>query len=166
MTEKQFILHFKTLYLPLGMYAMRLTDDADVAEDLVQDSFIKAWNAIDCGDDIGSLKSYLYRVVRNECISYLRRQKGNIDIADIPDISDEAVDTSERDARLWRAIDSLPDKCREVFLLSKRDGFSNDEIAEELGISVKTVKNQMTKAYSRLRDALSVNHKPFFLPFL
>ena len=59
-----------------------------------------------------------------------------------------------------------PEKCREVFLLSKRDGLSNDQIAEKMGISVKTVKNQMTKAYSRLRDALSGGYKPFFLPFL
>lgn len=50
--------------------------------------------------------------------------------------------------------------------MSKRDGFSNQEIADELGISIKTVKNQMTKALSRLREALSTGHKPFFLPFL
>ncbi|MDE5585840.1 MAG: sigma-70 family RNA polymerase sigma factor, partial [Muribaculaceae bacterium] len=67
---------------------------------------------------------------------------------------------------LWKAIDALPDKCREVFLLSKRDGLSNEEIAERMDISIKTVKNQMTKAFSRLRDTLSPTHKPFFLPFL
>lgn len=50
--------------------------------------------------------------------------------------------------------------------MSKRDGLTNEEIAEEMGISIKTVKNQMTKAYGRLREALSDNHKPFFLPFL
>ena len=46
--------------------------------------------------------------------------------------------------------------------MSKRDGFSNQEIADELGISIKTVKNQMTKALSRLREALSQGHRPFF----
>ena len=81
-------------------------------------------------------------------------------------MSDETVDTSQRDARVWKAIDELPERCREVFLLSKHDGLSNEEIAEELGISIKTVKNQMTKAFSRLREALSDGHKPFFLPFL
>lgn len=50
--------------------------------------------------------------------------------------------------------------------MSKRDGYSNEEIADELGISIKTVKNQMTKAFSRLREALNSGHKPFFLPFL
>ena len=45
-------------------------------------------------------------------------------------------------------------------------GYSNEEIADELGISIKTVKNQMTKAFTRLREALGDGHKPFFLPFL
>ena len=87
-------------------------------------------------------------------------------IENVPEIDDEAVDTSVRDAKIWKAIDELHDRCREVFLLSKRDGLSNEEIAEELNISVKTVKNQMTKAFARLRDDLSPKHKPFFLPFL
>lgn len=59
-----------------------------------------------------------------------------------------------------------PAKCREVFLMSKRDGLSNAEIADELDISIKTVKNHMTKAFATLREALSDGHKPFFLPFL
>ena len=88
----------------------------------------------------------------------------NID--DVPEVEDEVIDTSIRDARIWRAIDELPKKCREIFLMSKRDGLSNSEIAEELNLSVKTVKNQITKAFSRLRDALPDDHKPFFLPFL
>ena len=81
-------------------------------------------------------------------------------------LTEEDVDTAERDARIWAAIDKLPERCREIFLLSKRDGMSNEEIADELGLSVKTVKNQLTKAFSRLRDALAPGHKPFFLPFL
>ncbi len=99
-------------------------------------------------------------------MSFLRRKTDFEDIDSVPEISDEVIDTSVRDAKIWKAIDSLPEKCREVFLMSKRDGFSNQEIADELGISIKTVKNQMTKALSRLREALSTGHKPFFLPFL
>ena len=64
-------------------------------------------------------------------------------------------------------VDGLPSRCREVFLMSKRDGLSNVEIAAELGISVKTVENQMTKAFARLRSALTASGgKAFFLPFL
>ena len=148
------------------MYALRMVDDADIAEDLVEDAFIKVLEKIRSGVEIDNFKGYMYRAVRNECISFMRDKKEMLRLDGIPDVTDENVDTSIRDAHIWRAIDNLPDRCREVFLLSKRDGLSNEDIAEELGISVKTVKNQMTKAFSRLREALSSGHKPFFLPFL
>lgn len=166
MTVREFEMMFRRLYMPLGMYAMRIVDDADDAEDLVEECFLKAWRAIDEGAEVDNFKAYIYRLVRNECVSFLRKKTNNVGIEMIPDVSDETIDTSDRDARIWKAIDDLPEKCREIFLMSKRDGMSNEEIAEEMDISIKTVKNQMTKAFSRLRDALSSGNKPFFLPFL
>ena len=166
MTTKEFEIFFKKLYLPLGMYALRIVDDADLAEDLVQDAFTKAWSYLENGGEIASFSSFMYKIVRNICLSYLRDRHEMLDESNIPECNDEEIDTSFRDAKIWKAIDALPEKCREVFLMSKRDGLSNEEIAEELGISIKTVKNQMTKAFSRLRDALSDGHKPFYLPFL
>lgn len=166
MTLKEFELNFKKLYLPLGMYALRIVNDPDVAEDLEQDAFMKAWQYIENGGNIENFSSFMYRAVRNICLSYLHGKIEMLDESDIPEVGEEEIDTSIRDAAIWKAIDGLPEKCREIFLMSKRDGMSNQEIAEELGISVKTVKNQMTKAFSRLRDSLSEGHKPFFLPFL
>ncbi len=148
------------------MYALRIVDNTSDAEDIVEETFMKAWQAISSGTEIGHFKSYMYRCVRNECVSFLRGKKEMEPIDSIPEISEEVMDTSFRDARIWKAIDELPEKCREIFLMSKRDGLSNAEIAEELNISVKTVKNQMTKAFARLRESLSTGHKPFFLPFL
>jgi RNA polymerase sigma-70 factor (ECF subfamily) len=81
-------------------------------------------------------------------------------------VSDEDIDLSQRDALLWRAVDALPERCREIFLMSKRDGMSGAEIAEELGISPKTVENQITKAYRSLRDTLNPSIHLFFFPFL
>ncbi|MDE6697049.1 MAG: RNA polymerase sigma-70 factor [Muribaculaceae bacterium] len=166
MTGKEFDCFFRKWYLPLGMYALRIVEDAQSAEDIVEDAFTKAWQLIEEGKDIADLKSYMYRMVHNGCLSFLRSKKETVGIEFIPEADEEAVDTSERDAMIWKAIDELPEKCREIFLLSKRDGLSNDEIALQMGISVKTVKNQMTKAFARLREALSSGHKPFFLPFL
>ncbi len=166
MTSREFDIFFRKMYLPLGMYALRIVDDAQSAEDIVEDAFMKAWQQIEEGTEFDNFKAYMYRSVRNGCISFIRNRKETVGLELVPDADEEAVDTSERDARIWKAIDELPEKCREVFLLSKRDGLSNDEIATQMGISVKTVKNQMTKAFSRLRDALSSGHKPFFLPFL
>lgn len=166
MTVREFEISFKKWYMSLGMYALRVVGNPDDAEDLVENTFMKAWQAIQDGKNPDNFKSYMYLLVRNECIDFLRKKKIIADVSEIPDVGEETIDTSERDARIWKAIDELPEKCREIFLMSKRDGFSNEEIAEELGISIKTVKNQMTKAYSRLRESLSSGHKPFFLPFL
>lgn len=149
------------------MYSLRITEDVEVSEDVVQDSFVMIWNLLLEEKEIENLQAYLYQTVRNKSLSYLRNQNKYLDETYIPELVDEKdIDTSIRDAKIWKAIDSLPAKCREIFLLSKRDGLSNEEISEELGISVKTVKNQMTKAFSRLRESLDANNKPFFLPFL
>lgn len=166
MTAREFEVGFRGLYLPLGMYAMRLVGDASEAEDLVQDAFVKAWAFVEGGGEIDNFRAFMYRAVRNVCLTHLRDRREMLDADALPDVGEEEIDTSMRDARIWKAIDGLPERCREVFLMSKRDGLTNEEIAEELGLSVKTVKNQMTKAFSRLREALSDRHKPFFLPFL
>ena len=166
MPDKEFEIFFKRLYLPLGMYALRLVEDVDIAEDLVQETFMNVWLYLQKGGKIDDFSSFTYRSLRNVCLSHLRRTKEMCNIDDVPEVEDEVIDTSIRDARIWRAIDELPKKCREIFLMSKRDGLSNSEIAEELDLSVKTVKNQITKAFRRLRNALPDDHKPFFLPFL
>lgn len=166
MQEKEFDKYFRNLYLPLGMFALRIVEDADVAEDLVANTFANVWQKTSNGLEIDDFKAYIYQAVRNECLSYLRNKKEIVGLENVVEVNEETVDTSERDAKIWKAIDELPSKCRHVFLLSKREGLSNEEIAKEMGISIKTVKNQMTKAYSRLREALSSGHKPFFLPFL
>lgn len=166
MTVKEFESNFRRLYLPLGMYAMRIVDNTDDAEDIVEETFIRIWESLSSGLEVNNFDALMYRSVRNNCISFLRSKKEVEDINNVPEICEEVIDTSIRDARIWKAIDELPEKCREIFLMSKRDGLSNSEIAEELDISIKTVKNQITKAYCRLRQALLPRYKPFFLPFL
>lgn len=166
MKSSEFDIYFRKLYLPLGMFALRMVEDADVAEDLVSNTFANVWQKMVDGIEIINFKAYLYQSVRNECLVFLRDKKEMVSLDNILEVDEETIDTSERDAKIWKAIDQLPEKCRQVFLLSKRDGLSNEEIAKEMGISIKTVKNQMTKAFSRLREALSSGHKPFFLPFL
>ena len=148
------------------MYALRLVEESTASEDMVQDAFIKAWRYCEEGGIIESFPSFMYRTVRNECLLFLRGRKIMVGEEFIPEVSESDIDTSERDARIWRAIGALPEKCKKVFLLSKQKGLSNEEIAGEMGISVKTVKNHMTKALGRLREVLKEGEKPFFLPFL
>lgn len=170
MTSREFEILFRRLYLPLSMYALRMTGDTADAADAVQEAFARVWQLLSRGLVIADFKSYMYRAVFNEVVRLrrLRSREQSIDDGAGDEISDETISTAERDAALWRAVGSLPERCREVFLMSKRDGFSNSEIADELGISVKTVENQMTKAYRQLRDALAPmdGRKVFFLPFL
>ena len=97
----------------------------------------------------------MYRAVRNSALASIRSD--NI-FTTLPEeteksgeVTVEEIDTAERDARLWKAIDDMPPRRREIFLMCRRDGMSYAAIAEELGLSVKTVENQLTRATATLR---------------
>ena len=158
---------FKYNYRPLCLYALHYVQDVDLAEDIVQDSYASLWEKLQEGDHVLNLKSYLYMMVRNRCLDHLRK-KGlpteslkPYDTYGIID-DDDAQERSQTEARLWTAIDSLPEKCREVFILSKRDGLKYEEIAEELGLSVNTVRNQISKALKGLKDGVRKLYTFFF----
>lgn len=171
--ERVFQSYFYRYYTPLGMYVMRFCGNPEEAEDIVQETFSKAWHQFREGNLPEHPKSFLYRIAHNTTIDHLRSSRKEasttlpIEQLSEMEVTEELIDTSERDARLWIAINKLPNRCREVFLLSKRDGLSHAEIAEELNISVKTVENQITKALKTLREILEPSKgKVFFMPFL
>ncbi len=176
MDAKEFEKEYQRLLLPLGLYALKIVENVDDSNDIVQSVFLNTWSRLQEGLETDNLKSYLYRAVRNASLKFLANKNNapTDNLESLEDVTEEAIDTSERDARLWRAIESLPEKCREVFLLCKRDNLSYREVSEELSISEKTVENHMTKAMKALREAygLSGSHTPnlhmdiFFLPFL
>ncbi len=169
---KEFEKYFNRYYTSLGMYVMRFCGDAEEAEDIVQETFSIVWERYSDRELPDQLRSYLYRVAHNITIDRLRKKNGkettvSLEAAIMTEITEEAIDTSERDAKLWIAIGRLPERCRQVFLMSKRDGLTHAEIADELDISIKTVENQITKALKTLRDVLDPSKgKVFFLPFL
>ena len=154
MTVSEFEENFRCLYRPLGMYALRYTRDVDEAEDIVQQAFTDIWEKLSSGMEIANLKAYMYQVVHNRSLTFVA-EHANIIHDNIPEMEDdmeERISTSERDARLWTAIDKLPPQRQKIFLLSKRDGLTYQEIAEELNLSVKTVEHQISKALKVLRD--------------
>ncbi len=156
---------FDRLYLPLSMYALRITGDTELARDAVQEAMVALWEKMSANDSIANPSAYLYRCCRNKALSLI--PSDHIGIEEMEDVSEEDIDTAERDARIWKAIGELPERMRITFLMSKRDGMKHKEISEELGISVKTVEHQIAEALKRLREALGP--KPgnvFFLPFL
>ena len=158
---------FRYNYRPLCLYAMHYLQDADLSEDIVQESYAALWEKLQEGADVFNRKSYLYMMVRNRCLDHLRK-KGipteslkPYDTYGIID-DDDAQERSHTEARLWTAIDSLPEKCRKVFILSKRDGMKYEEIAEELGLSVNTVRNQISKALKVLKEGVHKLYMFFF----
>lgn len=158
---------FRYNFRPLCLYALHYVQDADVAEDVVQECFTTLWEKLQEGAHIVNRKAYLYMTVRNRCLDRLRR-KGiateslkPYDTYGIID-EDDAEERSQTEARLWTAIDSLPPKCREAFLLNKRDGLKYEEVAKEMGISENTVRNQISKALKLLKDGAVKIYMFFF----
>lgn len=155
-TSEEFEYHFKSLYKPLCLFALRYTGQVDDAEDIVQQAFVDVWDKSRAGNAIDNLKAYLYQAVRNRSLSFTTQPIYVQDTESLPELEDtseeEQIICSERDARLWDAIDRLPPERKKIFLLSKRDGLKYQEIAEELNLSIKTVENQISKALKALRE--------------
>ena len=148
---------FRYNYRPLCLYALHYVADPMMVEDIVQDSFAALWERLQTGQSVANRRAYLYMMVRNRCLDHLR--KAGIKTEELKPYDtygiiedDDARERAVIEARLWTAIDSLPEKCREIFLLSKRDGLKYEEIARELGISENTVRNQISKALKILKE--------------
>ena len=144
---------FRNYYRPLCIYALHYLRNVEQAEDAVQDCFVRL---LETDEEPQNARAWLYTSVRNRCIDQLRRRHPLLTDVHPEDmdgiISDEeAQERSFREARLWEAIDELPSRCREIFLLAKRDGLTYREIAQRLNLSEKTVEHQVSKALKRLR---------------
>lgn len=150
--DKLFRLHYRALCI----YALHFLNDHDAVEDVVQESFEMLWRRLNAGLKVENPKSYLYTCVKNRCLGYLGKSNRVEEVGRLSDtLCEEFERDSEVEAKIWGAIGSLPPKCREIFLMGKRDGVKYEEIAEELGISLQTVKNQMSKALTVLKNKLT-----------
>ena len=158
--EKAFEYLFDRYYEGLLNYAGRIVRETELAYDLVQETFCKLYEDHANLNIHLSIKSYLYKSVYNSCLNEIKHQKVVSNYADreLLDFyfseAELALLGEDINNALREAINKLPERCREVFMLSKMEELSNKEIAERLGISVKTVEIQMTKALSRLRKEL------------
>ncbi|RXG11983.1 RNA polymerase sigma-70 factor (ECF subfamily) [Leeuwenhoekiella aestuarii] len=157
---------FSTYYTWLCNYVLKLCNDPSLAEDIVQETMINFWEKRDTILITTSLKSYLFRSCHNQFLQHIRKQKIKFDFLD--NIRWEVIasaqkeDTSERDRdleKLNNLIDKLPPRCKEVFIKNKIQKKKYKEIAVDLGISIKTVENQMSKALHFLKE----NANSFFI---
>lgn len=160
--ESAFDAVFRRWYEPLCQYACRLTDgDLDEAEDIVQQVFVKIWEQRERLDIEWSLKAYLYKTVHNAALNRIRASQTRSKYLDFnaAQLDNKQVlpddHASELGEHLQKALDLLPPQCRHIFELSRFDELKYREIADHLGISIKTVETQMGKALRILRLQLA-----------
>lgn len=153
---------FKHYYKYLVVTGYNITGDNEKAKDLVQDVFFELWKKREQIEIQSSLKAYLRRAVVNRSLNYIKTQKRfdfgdeNFD-AQTPDKTFSAqknLEAQDLKSAINVAIDSLPAKCKAIFVLSRFEKLSHKEIAAKLDISTKTIENQITKALKIVRAAV------------
>jgi len=168
--EDAMIILYKTYWKVLYISAFKILQDKQACEDIVQELFIKMWNKRAEINIRSSIHHYLLAAVRYEVFRKIRESKNYEPIMNniLETISDLSVydqlEYKELQAQISNVIDTLPAKCRQVYILSRNELLSHKEISSQLSISTKTVRNHITKALEHLR--VSMNQILLFLIFL
>jgi RNA polymerase sigma-70 factor (ECF subfamily) len=145
----------------------RKTYDHEIAKDLVQDVFVNIWRNRNNLDSQNNIKAYIYKTASNIAINHIKKKsiKKNYFVNDCEtDMKDNSGNSMEFEEYMDDIMMEIPPKQRIVFMLNKFEGFKYKEIAEMLGISVKTVESRMSKTLKTLRNKLK--HLIILLLFL
>jgi RNA polymerase sigma-70 factor (ECF subfamily) len=168
--KQAFSLVFSTFYRDLVLFANTFTHQTDVSEEIVQEVFVTLWENVDSITIKTSLKSYLLRMVQNKCLDWLRhlkvRDKYAENILDNPLLMENDTENyllySELEKSLEKALGQLPEEFAKTFRMNRIDGLKQNEIAEKLGIAVRTVEFRIARVLKLLRDEL----KDYFIVVL
>jgi len=161
--EEYFDILFREYYKSLCQFVYRYVKDTQAAESIVQDVFYKLWLNKEKYNISISIKSYLYKFAKNQALNHLRTEKGkqlniytpNVEQIALSETPDKLIDQKEAASAINAAVEKLPEKCRQIFIMNRHDGLRYKEIAEILDISVNTVETQMSRAYKSLRKSLA-----------
>ena len=162
-SKESFKALFKEHYNVLCNYAFSFLNNHQLAEDAVQDVFLKIWTKKESIDLDQNIRSYLFSAVKNKSLEIIRKHKHEIQkIHNMPTkevkidslVQPSVIDNYLLKERLNKSIRQLPAKCQDIFVLSKIEGLTYDEIAELRNISKKTVENHISKALKILRKTL------------
>lgn len=163
---------FDSYYSDLCNFLNLYLKNQYVAEEIVQDIFVHFWENKENLNVNTSVKSYLYSATKYKGLNHIRNSKrreeihAKLDIEQASEITYNDFDEKVLRDILYKAKKSLPPKCLQIFQLSQDDQLSNKEIANQLGISIKTVENQMTIAYKKLRTYLQPYKEQIFFLFV
>ena len=149
---------FRRWYPKVKVFLVRFINDEKIAEDLAQDIFVRIWTFGPALNEIKSFDTYLYKMTRNAALNYLRDRKVGLNVMDLSlmdDADTEGIYYKQEKILVMRMlVEKMPPQRQKVFKMSRQNGLSNDQIAEILGISKKTVENHLTDALRTLRQAL------------
>jgi RNA polymerase sigma-70 factor, ECF subfamily len=154
---------FREKYRPLCLTACRYVKNIETAEEIVQDVFVRLWEKRDQITIRGPVLAYVTTSVKNNCLNFLKHksivstfEKSEIQRVYLdPSENEDEMGDFELETAIISAIDELPPQRRKIFMLSRTEGLKYAEIAEKLGLSVKTIEAQMGKALKQLRVKLS-----------
>lgn len=154
---------FEDYYVNLCRFAYTYVRDSDIAEEIVQETFITIWEKRRYLEITTSIRSFLYSSVKNRSLNHIRNEKTRIDhenefareqsakVAQLINLCER----EELSQLIDQAINELPGQCKTIFELSRNENLTYNEIAQQLNISPKTVENQMSIALKKLRHKLS-----------
>lgn len=151
---------YKKYWQQLYLSAYHILKDEQACEDIIQELFIKLWDNRSSVQISVSLKAYLYASIRYEVYRQVRNSMSTSDVFDTlfdrlqTPVDYENIEYKELIAQVSSAVNALPQKCREVYKLSREEYLSHKQIASRLNISTKTVENHLTKALKQLRISL------------
>ncbi|MBT1708474.1 RNA polymerase sigma-70 factor [Fulvivirgaceae bacterium PWU5] len=156
---------FRRFEAKLYTYALKFARQQELAEEILQDVFVSLWEYRAEIDTSLPLSALLYRMTRNKILNALRqetrlaqqRKTYSFSMEVSRDLTEERVVLNDYHRIMDKAIENLPKQRRSIFKMNHLDGMSYDEIAETLGISRNTVRNQMIKSMKYVRDFLSAN---------
>jgi len=154
---------FKDYYVNLSRFAFTFINDRDASEEIVQEIFVSLWEGRDSLNINISVRAFLYTSVKNRSLNYLRNEKtrkGHEHEFALQQATktNEIIDFCEREELQYyidNAINNLPVQCKEIFKLGRLQNLTYNEIAQQLNISPKTVENQMSIAFKKLRNKLA-----------
>lgn len=155
---------YRSQYRKLFLLSLKYTRNQEISEEAVHDVFIKIWNQSSKLSINQSLNAYLAKAIINTSLNALKKQKNRTERAEdfntdpffgaiAESVNEEAEETELRMILLEQAIAKLPTQCQKILLMSKFQNLKQQQIADDLNISIKTVKNHLTYAYKKLKDS-------------